>query len=287
MIAAMRFSTRTKIALAGLAFGAVMAGRRLIGLGRRAEVRRMGLTWRLDLAEGIDFSIYLLGAFEPATVRACKRLVKPGATVLDIGANIGAHTLPLARLVGEHGQVIAFEPTRRAYEKLIANLVLNPALAPRTACYQLMLTDRRDAPAATALTASWPLFDAGEAIDDHGGRAWSTNGARATTLDAFCAEAGIARVDFIKMDVDGHEPTILRGAAAVLRRDRPIMLLELAPYALERVGSSLGAYVGLLADLGYRLHDQASGAALPEDADRLAAMMPYDGGLNAVARAVS
>ncbi len=89
------------------------------------------------------------------------------------------------------------------------------------------------------------------------------------------------------MDVDGHEPTILRGAEAVLRRDRPIMVLELAPYALERVGSSLVAYVGLLADLGYRLHDQASDAALPEDAGRLAALMPYDGGLNVVARPVS
>jgi FkbM family methyltransferase len=282
----MRVSTRTKIALAGLAFRVVMAGRRLIGHGRRAQARRMGLTWRLDLDEGIDFSIYLLGAFEPATVRACTRLVKLGATVLDIGANIGAHTLPLARLVGERGHVIAFEPTRRAYEKLIANVALNPALAPRIACHQLMLSDRADAPAG-ALTASWPLFASAAEVDDHGGRTWSTDGARATTLDAFCAEAGIARVDFVKIDVDGHEPAILRGAEAVLRRDRPVMVLELAPYALERLGSSLAAYVGLLADLGYRLHDQASDAALPEDADRLAAMMPYDGGLNVVARPVS
>ena len=63
----------------------------------------MSINWRLDLLEGID----LLGSFEPLTVRAYRGIVRPGDTVLDIGANVGAHTLPLAQLVGETCRVIA------------------------------------------------------------------------------------------------------------------------------------------------------------------------------------
>ena len=93
-------------------------GRRLVGGGPELVTSRQGLTWQLDLREGIDLSIYLLGRFEPSTVRCYTRLVNPGDVVLDVGANIGAHTLPLARLVGEAGRVIAFELTRYAFLKL-------------------------------------------------------------------------------------------------------------------------------------------------------------------------
>ena len=91
-----------------------------------AEVARGGVNWRLNLTEGIDFSIYLLGAFEPITVAACARLIKPGDTVLDIGANIGALALPMARMAGPSGKVYCFEPTDYAFKKLTANLGPEP-----------------------------------------------------------------------------------------------------------------------------------------------------------------
>src|SRR5688572_20988587 len=105
------FSTAQKVGLAKMASRVVLSCRKLLGRPAQAQFVRDGIRWQLDLREGIDFSIYLLGSFEPATVRAYRRIVKPGQTVLDIGANIGAHTLPLARLVGPGGRVIAFEPT--------------------------------------------------------------------------------------------------------------------------------------------------------------------------------
>ena len=77
----------------------------------------------------IDFAIYLGGMFERNTALALRKLVRPSSLVLDIGANIGAHTLRLANLVGSSGRVFAFEPTDFAYSKLQANLDLNPALA--------------------------------------------------------------------------------------------------------------------------------------------------------------
>lgn len=86
------------------------------------RVRRDGIHWDLDLSEGIDFAIFLLGGLELRTLRLYRRLVQPGDTVLDVGANIGAHALPLARLVGASGRVVAFEPTQFAFCKLQRNL---------------------------------------------------------------------------------------------------------------------------------------------------------------------
>ena len=99
----MIIKTKQKILLARWVQLLVMAARRLAGRGPSTQVTRQGIRWAQDLREGIDFSIWLLGSFEPETVRCYQRLIRPGDVVLDIGANIGAHTLPLARAVGPSG----------------------------------------------------------------------------------------------------------------------------------------------------------------------------------------
>jgi hypothetical protein len=91
-------STIQKINLAKVAYYLVVVARRILGRSsQNIEVTRSGIRWYLDLKEGIDFSIYILGGFEPSTLRLYNKLVKSGDVVLDIGANIGSHTLPLAR----------------------------------------------------------------------------------------------------------------------------------------------------------------------------------------------
>src|SRR6266436_206522 len=115
-------STHTKVKIARALSRAVRAARSLAGRdSNEVEVFRDGLKWRLDLEQGIDLAIYLLGAFERSTVNAYRKIVQPGDTVLDIGANVGAHTLHLARLVGNNGTVIAYEPTAYAVRKLRQN----------------------------------------------------------------------------------------------------------------------------------------------------------------------
>ncbi len=91
--------TKQKIAIANIVQIGVMAIRRFFNKGPEARALRGGVEWLLDLREGIDFSIWLLGSFEPETVRCYRKIVKNGDVVLDIGANIGAHTLHLARAV--------------------------------------------------------------------------------------------------------------------------------------------------------------------------------------------
>ena len=86
--------TRQKIVLASMLSSIVCRARALAGKSSETVIERRGIRWNLDLGEGIDFAIFLFGAFELRTLRAYWPLIQPGDFVLDIGANIGAHTLP-------------------------------------------------------------------------------------------------------------------------------------------------------------------------------------------------
>jgi len=227
-------------------------------------VKRSGLLWDLDLTEGIDFSIYLLGAFEPRTQRLFKRILKPGDTVLDIGANIGAHTLPLAVLAGEQGRVIAFEPTGYGVNKMRANIRLNEELSSRIVICQAMLVAKEHEPLAAEAYARWPLFDRGREI--HGnlrGQLMDTRGAVAMTLDQALHRLEAKRVDFIKLDVDGHEWSVLAGAKETLNQWKPPILMELCPYMYESQPRRFDDMLELLGGLGYFLRDANTGKALP------------------------
>ena len=81
----------------------VLGLRKILGLRNQTIVKRGGIWWDLDLTEGIDFSIYLLGGFEPKTLKLYRNIVKKGDFILDIGANMGSHTLPLALNAGKNG----------------------------------------------------------------------------------------------------------------------------------------------------------------------------------------
>ena len=274
-------ATKQKIRLAGAAARLVTGVRRTLGAGDDAVVRRGGINWRLELGEGIDFAIYLLGAFERATQRQYGRLLKPGDVVLDIGANIGAHTLPLSRLVGAAGCVHAFEPTAFAFAKLKANIARNADLAGRIKARQILLSDGGgDAPPA-ALASSWPLGDRPGGHPVHGGHDMTTAGAEAETLDSYVAREAIERIDFIKLDVDGNECQVLRGGLDSLRRFHPPIIVELAPYVFSGGENSFEAFVGLLHGAGYNLLRSPGGQALPPDAAALAQTIPDGASINA------
>jgi FkbM family methyltransferase len=275
-------TTRQKIALARAVQTPLLTARKLAGRGPVTQVRRRGVTWALDLREGIDFSIWLLGAFELSTVRAYERIIAPGSIVLDIGANIGAHTLHLARAVGPEGKVWAIEPTEYALGKLEANIALNPSLADRIACCQVMLVDR-DGIEVPPLHSSWPLTGESDLHQRHGGRLMPTAKARAVTLDSLVGECGLRRIEFIKLDIDGYECGMLRGAQETLRAFRPIILLELSPHQLDENGGSIEQVVDLFAAAGYVLQDLSSRAPLPMSRAGLRALIPYGGSRNAIA----
>jgi FkbM family methyltransferase len=279
-------STRVKIALATFVQRIISAARRIGGYGPKVEATRSGLRWALDLNEGIDFSIWLLGAFERRTVAAYSKLVRPGTTALDIGANIGAHTLPLARLIGPNGTLVAIEPTAWASGRLRANLALNPDLMNRVSVRQAMLVDRPNSALPDTLYASWPLR-AGDVHPILRAEAKSTAGAQTIMLDALLERDGIKHVDFVKLDVDGHECAVVRGGLKMFKRDRPTVVLELSPYILLEAGHSLAELLDLLAECGYQLSPLGTNRPLPMTAAALQRLIPEHGGINAVATAAA
>jgi len=277
-------STKRKIFFARSIQRVVLGIRRLFGRSATAECTRMGFHWALDLNEGIDFSIWLINSFEPTTVRSYSRLVKNGAVVLDIGANIGAHTLPLARLVGMQGRVIAFEPTDYAFSKLLKNISGNPQILPRVTCIQGMLVDTVDREVPQALYSSWPLDRQQDLHLEHQGKLMTTNGAIATTLDSAINELDLDRLDLIKLDIDGFECQMLRGAAKTLMKWRPILIMELAPYVLEEQGSSIDELLGLLHTYGYSIFSLEGATRLPQSPDSVRKLIPIGSSLNVIAK---
>jgi len=190
---------------------------------------------RTDQYVGRSFREY--GQFSQGEVQLFTHFVKPGDVVLDIGANIGAHTLPLAQLTGEGGVVVAFEPQPILHQILSANLIMNSV--PNALTYAMALGSQPG-------TCIFPNLDYW-VLNNFGGISMdmTTEGDTVPvgTLDAF----NLDRVDFIKIDVEGHESEVLQGAAATLERCRPILYVE-----NDRKDKSAKLIQDLF-DLGYRL----------------------------------
>jgi FkbM family methyltransferase len=261
-----------------------MAYRRLLGLGPEVVARRRNLTWALDLDEGVDLSIYLLGAYEPAMLRTYTPMIHKGFTVFDIGANVGAHTLHFARLVGQTGSVHAFEPTTFAFTKLLANLRLNPNCAAVVMANQTFLKGDGASGAPTSLYSSWPMK--GSISDLHSihlGRSMALDAAHHLTADQYCDWCSLKRLDLVKIDVDGNELEVLRGFRFNLARFRPAVLIELAPFLLDQVSeTAFLEFVQFWNALGYSFFDAYSRRMLAPDPKTLRGLVPSGGSMNAL-----
>ncbi|MBR1120221.1 FkbM family methyltransferase [Bradyrhizobium lablabi] len=276
--------TSHKIGAARLIYHVAHAGRSLLGRTDRETVVRDGITYDLDLSQGIDFAIYLANVYERQTRAALRRLVSPGSLVLDIGANIGAHTLPLARQVGPKGRVLAFEPTDFAFRKLSRNLELNPDLASRVTAHHCFLTATDSDQVPAAIYSSWPLEHQAGLHAKHLGREMRTEAAKARSVDSVLAELGGRPVQLVKLDVDGFECDVLRGARNMLSTMRPVFVMEIAPYVLVERGASLDEMLSFFVPNGYKFYDERTEQPLPSTAPELLRMIGDGAGINAIAR---
>src|SRR5262249_8838432 len=168
---------------------------------------------RQDTYVGRSFEEY--GEYSEGEVDLFRRCLRPGDVALDIGANFGSHTIPMAQLVGPTGIVYAFEPQRILFQILCGNVALNEIPNVRALPFAL-----GPAPRATKIP---PLDDRGG--NNFGGSA--LGGGQGEDIGVIALDQlGLKVIRLIKIDVEGMELEVLRGAAATLARCRPILYVE-------------------------------------------------------------
>ena len=172
------------------------------------------------LHDYIGRAAYYCGDLDPKISWVCKKLVQPGDTVCDIGANIGIVTLLLSRLVGNAGRVYAFEPNPTCFNALTAAIARNQMTNVLPQLIALgSQTEERD--------LSIPSHNAGAASlrQAAGNRADKTTRVSVRTLDEFVEEQRIESIQFMKLDVEGFESEVFAGSYHVLETLRPNVIL--------------------------------------------------------------
>jgi FkbM family methyltransferase len=204
-----------------------------------------GYEVRLDLGEAIQRWVYM-GAFEPGETARIREWLRPGMTFLDVGANVGYFTLLAASRVGPGGSVHAIEPSPYAFNKLEQTVRSNGI--GQVKLHRMGLSD-----AAGELTLYVQPRDAGF----HSPTMSAAGGGEPVRvpverLDESLDEWNVEVVDLMKMDVEGHESHVLRGAGDALASGRiRAVLCEFNEHWLRSQGSSSAEMYGLLTDAGF------------------------------------
>ena len=237
----------------------------------------------MDITEGLDLSLFLFGNFQRHVSDNRFIQLAEDAVIMDIGANVGIMTLKFARAVPK-GKVYAFEPTHYALQKLQRNLSLNDDLNDRIVPINTFVSSKAQKAGQIQAFSSWKIDT--KIGDDqhpvHGGKAMSTEGVPTTTLDDFVEDQSINRIDFIKIDTDGHEFDVLSGARQSIRNFRPIIIFELGQYVMEERGISFIDYLELFGDLGYSMSDAANNK--PIEPGNYKRRIPKQGTIDVLAR---
>lgn len=163
----------------------------------------------------VGASLIRLGEYVAGEWDLFRQLLAPGQTVVEVGANIGSHTVPMARALLPGGRLIAFEPQRLIFQTLCANLALNSL--PNVTALHCGVGDGSG-------TAEFPV-PSPDKPQNFGGVGFGTGAGERVALMTI-DQLALPACHLIKIDVEGMEAAVLRGAADTLRRCRPLLYLE-------------------------------------------------------------
>ena len=210
------------------------------------------LSCQLNAQGEIAYSLYV-GGFETVERDFVQAYIRPGMQVIDAGANIGLYTVLCSTLIGSVGRLYAFEPSRSTYDLLLINLGLNKCQNVSPNCLalsdfngNLVLRQHPDYPYDTHLFVE--RLETGEKSCFGSEKSPSKSSAIAEiveckTLDNYLRSEGVDQIDFLKLDVEGAELSVLQGARKTLLNDDLTLMMECTKNVIE--------VAELLMSLGY------------------------------------
>lgn len=208
-----------------------------------------GIRMKVDTSKSMGAAIYWRGAHDWAPVFAFEKCIKPGDTVIDIGANQGEYSLIAARKTGNTGKVLAFEPMKSLYGQLQENIALNKSFEGRITAIPIGLSEQAGvldlygkAGSNEGVNTLYPTAEHTVKIES----------IQLDTLDQQLQNLGITKVDVIKIDVEGAELQVLKGAQKTLRQYLPTLLLEINRESCLAAGYSPEEMLEYLEAFGYR-----------------------------------
>ena len=174
--------------------------------------------------KGLALSISHYGTYEELEAKIMEEKIKVGNIVVDVGANIGLHTLNMAKIVGNTGQVFAFEPDPSNFEILEKNVKINN--------YQNIILEQKAVGDKNGRTTLYQSDHPGmHRIFPQTKQAKGQVQVALTSLDKYFIDSNLAdKINFIKIDVEGLEFSVLKGMKNILKNNKKIKILfEFAP----------------------------------------------------------
>lgn len=216
---------------------------RVFDLSKKQCVTLEGFKLYVMPNDYIGAGIMSSGTYEPHVSQLLRRHLKEGDVFLDLGANVGYFSMLASSLVGLEGKVISFEPNPQnlqlIYQSQIENDFTNQVVYPYAA------SDESKILRFTTVGSN------GGVVTDHATEQRYFLLVQAVTVDNILSNQ---RVSLVKLDVEAHEPYVIRGMQNLLRVQRPLLITEFHPWAMQINNKEAPeAYLVQLEDLGYRL----------------------------------
>jgi len=197
-----------------------------------------GSLFKVDLRTRMEAIPAYLGSYETDKIEFIRKAIQPGWTALDVGANIGFFAVPMAQSVGASGKLFCFEPLPKNFARLNENLKMNQITPSTVETHAVALSDEE-------AVLNLGLFEDFAHGGETGNAAPLSKGhskpvkeiqVQATRFDDFSKKLALKRLDFIKIDIEGHEDAFFRGAQMTVDQFRPIVLGEFSEEHMKHKG---------------------------------------------------
>ena len=177
----------------------------------------------------ITSAMSIYGESAQYEIDACLQFIKQGDIVIDVGANIGTFTIPIARRVGPDGGVVCIEPERHCFACLSANIAINSMID--------FVQPMRAAASDSYGLAKIPIINALKSTNT-GGTRLNDESVPCDSVEQIAIDSlGLKKIGFIKIDVEGMEWRVLNGAKETINLCRPIVFVECLPDDKENSGN--------------------------------------------------